>query len=170
MKIESNKVVKLVYELYVGEGDKREMVEIAGEDDPMVFIHGLSGLPEEFENQLIGLSADDTFNFTISAEDGYGEIDEEALIDFPIEQFKIENDEVPEGMLEIGNFIPFANDEGNKMTGRVIEVFPEYVILDFNHPLAGQTMHFTGHIISVRNANPDELSHGHVHGEGGVIH
>lgn len=170
MKIESSKVVKLVYELYVGEGDIREIVEIAGDDDPMVFIHGLSGLPQKFEEQLIGLSANDTFNFSVSPENGYGEIDEEALIDFPIEHFKIEDGEIPEGMLEIGNFIPFANEEGNKMTGKVSEVHPDYVILDFNHPLAGQTMHFMGKILSVRNATPDELSHGHVHGEGGVIH
>ena len=170
MKIESNKVVKLVYELYVGEGDIREIVEIAGDDDPMVFIHGLSGLPKKFEEQLIGLTANDTFDFSVNPEDGYGDIDEEALIDFPIENFKIEDGEIPEGMLEIGNFIPFANEEGNKMTGKVTEVHSEYVILDFNHPLAGQTMHFTGKVLSVRNANPDELSHGHVHGEGGIIH
>ncbi len=170
MKIESSKVVKLVYELYIGEGDARELVEIAGDDDPMVFIHGLSGLPEAFEQNLIGLSPGDKFDFTVSSEDGYGDIDEEALVDFPIEHFKIEDGKIPDGMLEIGNFIPFANEEGNKMTGRVTEVFPDYVILDFNHPLAGQTMHFTGKVISVRKANPDELSHGHVHGEGGVIH
>lgn len=170
MKIASKKVVKLVYELYIGEGQTEELVEVAGEDDPMVFIHGLSGLPEAFENHLIGLSANDSFNFSVSAEDGYGDIDEEAIIDFPIEHFKIEDGKVPDGMLEIGNFIPFANEEGNKMTGRVTEVHPDFVVLDFNHPLAGQTMHFKGHVISVRNANPDELSHGHVHGEGGVIH
>lgn len=170
MKIESNKVVNLVYELYVGEGDTREIVEIAGADDPMVFIHGLSGLPEKFEEQLVGLSTNDTFDFSVSSEDGYGDIDEEALVDFPMEHFKIEDGEIPEGMLDIGNFIPFANDEGNKMTGRVAEVHPDFVILDFNHPLAGQTMHFTGHVVSVRNATPDELAHGHVHGEGGVNH
>ena len=170
MKIEEKKVVKLVYELYVGESEEREIVEVAGEDEPMVFIHGLSGLPEKFEHQLIGLSANDNFEFSISPEDGYGDFDEEALVDFPIEQFKIENGEIPEGMLEIGNFIPFANDEGNKMNGQVKEVFSDYVILDFNHPLAGQTMHFIGSVISVRNATPDELSHGHVHGEGGIVH
>ncbi len=170
MKIESKKVVKLVYELYVGENNNREIVEIAGDDDPMVFIHGHSGLPDEFEGNLIGLEANDTFDFSISPENGYGEIDNEALIDFPINNFKIEDGKIPEGMLEIGNFIPFANEDGNKMTGRVTEVFDDYVILDFNHPLAGQTMHFTGKILSIRNATPDEISHGHVHGEGGIVH
>lgn len=170
MKIESSKVVKLVYELSIGEGETRELVEIAGEEDPMVFIHGLSGLPEAFENHLIGLMPGDKFDFTVNSEDGYGEIDEEALIDFPLDHFKIEDGKIPDGMLELGNFIPFANEEGNKMTGRVTEVHESHVVLDFNHPLAGQTMHFNGHIISVRNANPDELAHGHVHGDGGVIH
>lgn len=170
MKIEANKVVKVTYELYVGNDDEREIVEIAGEDDPMVFIHGLSGLPEKFEENLLGLSANDTFDFSISPEDGYGEIDEEALVDFPMEHFKIEDGKVPEGMLEIGNLIPFSNEEGNRMTGRVAEIHDDYVMLDFNHPLAGQTMHFIGKVESIRNATPDEIAHGHVHGEGGVIH
>jgi FKBP-type peptidyl-prolyl cis-trans isomerase SlyD len=44
------------------------------------------------------------------------------------------------------------------------------VILDFNHPLAGQNMHFTGKVLAVRDATKDEIAHGHVHGEGGVVH
>jgi FKBP-type peptidyl-prolyl cis-trans isomerase SlyD len=66
--------------------------------------------------------------------------------------------------------IPFSNEDGNKMNGRIIEITGETVILDFNHPLAGQNMHFSGKILSVRDATKEEIAHGHVHGEGGVIH
>ena len=170
MKIEPNKVVTAIYELYVGEGEDRDIIEVSDENDPIVFIHGISGLPEAFEKNLLGLSVGDAFNFSINAEDGYGEVDPEALIDFPIEQFKIEDGNIPEGMLEIGNFIPFSNEEGNRMNGRVVEVHPDFVMLDFNHPLAGETMHFNGKILAIREANADELSHGHVHGHGGVEH
>lgn len=170
MKIEANKVVKIVYELEIGDGNNKEMLEIVQDDEPMVFIQGMSGLPEAFEAQLDGLQAGDEFKFSVDAADGYGEPDPEAIIDFPIENFKIEDGKVPEGMLEIGNMIPFSNDEGNRMNGRIVEITDEFVILDFNHPLAGQNMHFTGKVLGVRDATKDEIAHGHVHGEGGVIH
>ncbi len=170
MKIEANKVVKIVYELEIGDGNNKEMLEIVQDDEPMVFIQGMSGLPEAFEAQLDGLQAGDEFKFSVDAADGYGEPDPEAIIDFPIENFKIEDGKVPEGMLEIGNMIPFSNDEGNRMNGRIVEITDEFVILDFNHPLAGQNMHFSGKVLGVRDATKDEIAHGHVHGEGGVIH
>ncbi len=170
MKIEANKVVKIVYELEIGEGNNKEMLEIVQDDEPMVFIQGMSGLPEAFEAQLDGLQAGDEFKFSVNAADGYGEPDPEAIIDFPIENFKIEDGKVPEGMLEIGNMIPFSNDEGNRMNGRIVEITDEFVILDFNHPLAGQNMHFSGKVLGVRDATKDEIAHGHVHGEGGVVH
>lgn len=170
MKIEAKKVVKLIYELQIGENDQMELLEIVNEDEPMVFIQGLSGLPEAFEEHLNGLQAGDGFKFTVNAEDGYGDPDPDAIVDFPIENFKIEDGKIPEGMLEIGNIIPFSNDEGNRMDGRIVEIQDEIVLLDFNHPLAGQTMHFEGKVLSVRDATKEEIAHGHVHGEGGVNH
>lgn len=170
MKIETNKVVKIIYELEIGSETNREMLEIVQDDEPMVFIQGMSGLPEAFEAQLNGLQAGDEFKFSVDAADGYGEPDPEAIIDFPIENFKIEDGKIPEGMLEIGNMIPFSNDEGNRMNGRIVEITDEFVILDFNHPLAGQNMHFTGKVLGVRDATTEEIAHGHVHGEGGVVH
>lgn len=170
MKIEAKKVVKLIYELQIGENDQLELLEIVNEDEPMVFIQGLSGLPEAFEEHLNGLQAGNEFKFTINAEDGYGEPDSEAIVDFPIENFKIEDGKIPEGMLEIGNIIPFSNEEGHRMDGRIIEIQDEIVLLDFNHPLAGQTMHFEGKVLSVRDATKEEIAHGHVHGEGGITH
>jgi FKBP-type peptidyl-prolyl cis-trans isomerase SlyD len=170
MKVEANKVVKIIYELEIGDENDREMLEIVEEDEPMVFIQGMSGLPEAFEVQINGLQAGDEFKFSVDASEGYGDPDPEAIIDFPIENFKIEDGEIPEGMLEIGNMIPFSNEDENKMNGRIIEVTEETVILDFNHPLAGQNIHFTGKVLAVRDATKDEIAHGHVHGEGGVVH
>jgi FKBP-type peptidyl-prolyl cis-trans isomerase SlyD len=170
MKVEANKVVKIIYELEIGDENDREMLEIVEEDEPMVFIQGMSGLPEAFEVQINSLQAGDEFKFSVDASEGYGDPDPEAIIDFPIENFKIEEGEIPEGMLEIGNMIPFSNEDGNKMNGRIIEVTEETVILDFNHPLAGQNMHFTGKVLAVRDATNEASAHGHVHGEGGVVH
>jgi FKBP-type peptidyl-prolyl cis-trans isomerase SlyD len=54
--------------------------------------------------------------------------------------------------------------------GLVTKIGLENIDMDFNHPMAGKKLHFTGSISSVREATPDELSHGHVHGPGGHHH
>jgi len=135
----------------------------------MVFIHGLSGLPEAFENNLLGLNEGDTFDFSISAEDAYGNVDPNAIIQLPKSIFQAE-DQNADDILQIGNFIPMTDDQGNRMQGLVVSIEGETVTMDFNHPLAEKTLMFQGKILKIREATPDEIAHGHVHGEGGVHH
>ncbi len=171
MEISEKKVVKLSYELFIHEQDEEfEIVEVAGEEDPLVFLYGNSGLPEDFEKQLKGLKAGDSFSFVLDPQAGFGEFSEEDIAEFPLSMFAIEDGEIPEGMLEIGNFIPFTNEDGSKLTGRIYEIEDEVVLVDFNHPLAGKTLKFEGKVLAVRAATDSELDHGHVHGEGGVHH
>lgn len=170
MKIEKNKVVAVTYSLSIPEeGDDMDVVEVVDESDPMYFIFGMSGLPEGFEDNLQGLSNGDTFNFTIDPEEGYGEFDPNAVVEIPKEIFKMD-DINEEELLAIGNIVPMTNEEGDRLQGQVVRVTDENVIMDFNHPLAGKTMHFEGKVVAVRDATPDELNHGHVHGQGGVHH
>ncbi|MFT7482949.1 MAG: FKBP-type peptidyl-prolyl cis-trans isomerase SlyD, partial [Oceanospirillaceae bacterium] len=70
--------------------------------------------------------------------------------------------------LEIGNVVPFTNEDGSKLNGQLIEITDTDVTVDFNHMLAGKAMHFEGKVIGVREATTSELEHGHVHG--GVNH
>ncbi|MCX2739281.1 FKBP-type peptidyl-prolyl cis-trans isomerase [Pontibacter anaerobius] len=170
MKIEKNKVVTLSYELRImDEQGEPSLIETADKEQPMVFIYGMSGLPEQFEEQLEGLSVGDAFDFKLNAEEGYGSQDENAVVDLPKQAFEIEG-AVPEDMLEIGNYIPMTDSEGNQLQGRVVEVTADTVKMDFNHPLAGKELFFKGTVENIREATQDELSHGHVHGEGGVHH
>ena len=170
MQISNNSVVTLTYQLSVSdEAGELETIEIVEQDEPMVFIHGLSGLPEAFEEKMMGLVANDTFDFNIPAEEGYGEFDPEAMVELPIEVFKVEGG-IPEGMLEIGNYLPMSDDQGNRLQGKIIAIHADTISMDFNHPLVGKEMHFKGQIVSVRAATEDELDHGHVHGDGGVHH
>lgn len=170
MKIEKNKVVTLTYELRIlDENGEQSLVETANEEHPMVFIYGMSGLPDQFEDSLAGLSAGDTFDFKLDSEGGYGEINEDAVVDLPLSVFQVEGS-VPDNMLEVGNFIPMTDSEGNQLQGRVKEVKSDAVTMDFNHPLAGKELYFKGKVEKVREATQEELDHGHVHGEGGVHH
>jgi FKBP-type peptidyl-prolyl cis-trans isomerase SlyD len=170
MKVEKNNVISLTYSLRIPDSEgEMDVVEVVTEEDPMYFIQGISGLPEGFENQIEGLVAGDTFAFTISAEEGYGEFDEDAIVDLPKSVFQME-DVNQEELLQIGNIIPMTNEDGERMHGQVMEIKDDVVIMNFNHPLAGKEMQFEGQIISIRAATPEEISHGHVHGAGGVHH
>lgn len=170
MPIAKNNVVFISYQLaFPDEDGQPDVVEIVDEKEPMVFIHGLSGLPEAFENNLLGLNEGDTFDFSISAEDAYGNVDPNAIIQLPKSIFQAEGQNADD-ILQIGNFIPMTDDQGNRMQGLVVSIEGETVTMDFNHPLAEKTLMFQGKIIKIREATPDELAHGHVHGEGGVHH
>ena len=170
MKVEKNNVITLTYSLRIPDTDgEMDIVEVVTEEDPMVFIQGISGLPEGFENQIDGLVVGDAFDFTVDAENGYGEFDPEAIVELPREVFQME-DVNQEELLQVGNIIPMTNEDGERMHGQVTEVKDDVVVMNFNHPLAGKEMHFEGQILSIRPATADEISHGHVHGEGGVHH
>ncbi len=171
MKVSDGKVVSTSYTLYtLSPDDEFELVEEVGDDEAMFYLAGHSGLPPKFEENLNGLSAGDAYNFEISPEDAFGEYYDDNVVDFSLDMFKIEDGNVPAGFLEPGNPIPFTNDDGEKIQGRVIEVQDDKVIIDFNHPLAGKTLKFEGKVISVREASPEEMDHGHVHGPGGHHH
>ncbi|GAB3531691.1 FKBP-type peptidyl-prolyl cis-trans isomerase [Pontibacter brevis] len=170
MKIEQNKVVTLTYELRIlDENGEQSLIETATEEQPMVFIYGMSGLPDQFEDSLQGLSKGDSFDFKLETEDGYGEYNQEAVVELPKNVFEVDGS-VPNDMLEEGNYIPMADSEGNQLQGRVQEVKEDTVTMDFNHPLAGKDLFFKGKVQDVRDATPEELDHGHVHGPGGHHH
>ncbi|MHA8105959.1 FKBP-type peptidyl-prolyl cis-trans isomerase [Aquirufa sp. 5-AUSEE-100C1] len=170
MQIAPNSVVFISYELaFPDENGQPDVVEIVDENEPMVFIHGLSGLPEAFEANLLGLKAGDSFDFKIAAEDAYGNVDPNAIISLPKSIFEVEGQKADD-ILKVGNYIPMSDDQGNRMQGMVVSIGDDHVMMDFNHPLAEKELIFTGKVIKIREATADEIAHGHVHGEGGVHH
>src|ERR1700743_2103716 len=162
MKIEPQHVVSLTYDLYVNQEDGTEaLVESAPEEQPLTFLYGAGQMLPRFEENLSTLSTNDTYDFRLSAEDAYGAYDEEAVANLPIEMFN--GADVP----EIGSVLPLQDNNGNRFQGQVVSVAEDSVIVDLNHPMAGQPLHFKGNILNVRPATPEELSHGHAHGADG---
>ena len=161
MTISNEKVVTLVYQLKV-DNSEGDVVETVKEDKPFVFLYGAGLMLPKFEENLSGLKAGDKFEFTLKAEDAYGLATEDAVMDLPKNLFEVEG-KIEDGLLEEGNVIPMQNNEGQKFNGVVVEVKDESVIMDFNHPLAGDDLFFTGHIMEVREATKEEVEHGHVH-------
>lgn len=162
MKIEPQHVVSLTYDLYVNQEDGTEaLVESATEEQPLTFLYGAGQMLPKFEENLSTLSTGDEYDFHLSAEDAYGQYDEEAVANLPKEMFN--GTDIP----EIGSVLPLQDNHGNHFQGQVVSVAEDSVIVDLNHPMAGQALHFKGNIINVRPANEEELTHGHAHGPDG---
>ena len=156
MKITANKVVEFAYELEVD----GVVVDKTTVEKPLDYIHGTGSLLPKLEEHI---TAGDKFDVTLAPADAYGEIDPDRIVVLPKEAFAI-NGEVREDLLVPGNTIPMLNRAGAVIPGVVLEVTPETVTMDLNHQMAGKTLHFTGEIVSVREATEKELTEG-LHGE-----
>ncbi|MGN6398443.1 MAG: FKBP-type peptidyl-prolyl cis-trans isomerase [Mucilaginibacter sp.] len=164
MKIEPQHVVSLTYDLYVDQDGSEVLQESATEEQPLTFLYGAGQMLPKFEENLSELSTGDSYDFSLSAEDAYGEYDDEAVANLPREMFN------ESGIPEIGSILPLQDNNGNRFQGVVASIAEDGVIVDLNHPMAGRELHFKGNIINVRPATPEELSHGHAHGPDGHHH
>ena len=159
MKITENAVVEFSYELEV-EG---QVVDHTTKEKPLDYIHGTGSLLPKLEAHIEGMQAGDKFEITLAPADAYGEVDPQRIIDLPKAAFEV-NGEVREDLLVPGNTIPMMNSMGGVIPGVVLEVTADSVKMDLNHQMAGKTLHFSGEIISVREATEKELTEG-LHGE-----
>jgi len=166
MKVEDKKVVAVSYELRL-DSKEGEVMDAANEEQALHFIYGTGFMLPKFEENLTNLSAGDSFDFMLTSENGYGAYNEENVADVPLDIF-MQDGKTPEGLLTIGNVIPLQDNKGNHFNGKVEKVSDSAVTLDFNHPLAGKDLFFTGKVVTVREATEEELSHGHVHQPGHV--
>ena len=168
MTIQEMMVVSLNYKL--SNHKTGEKIEETTSDNPMVFLYGVGGIIPDFETNIHGKKVGDTFEFSIEAENAYGTPSEDMIAMIPLDVFKDEEGKVDEEIFKVGALVPMSDSEGNNLRGQVLEITPEYIKMDFNHPLAGTDLHFAGEILEVREATQDEISHGHAHGPGGHHH
>ena len=161
MRIADDCVVILAYTL---RNDAGEVLDSATADAPFAYVQGKHGVVPGLEQQLAGHAAGEQLEVTIPPADAYGEHSPTRVQVVPRERFPAE--------VEIASGMQFhARDEhGGQMTVHVTDVDNDGVTVDANHPLAGQTLHFTLEVLDVRPATPEELTHGHVHGPGGHHH
>ena len=159
MKITANTVVEFSYDLEVD----GQIVDRTTNEKPLDYIHGTGSLLPKLEAHIEGMEPGDKFDVTLSPADGYGEVDPSRIIDLPKSAFEV-NGEVREDLLVPGTTIPMMNSMGGVIPGVVLEVSEDSVKMDLNHQMAGKTLHFTGEILTVREATEKELTEG-LHGE-----
>lgn len=157
MKISENKMVSVTYDLNVGEGNEKELMERATEQHPLVFLFGMGMMLPAFEDNLKSLSQGDSFSFTLTPEEAYGEFSEEAVVELPKNIFEIDGKFDSERIV-VDATVPMMDSNGNRLNGTVSEIKDDVVVMDFNHPLAGETLHFEGKIIDVHEPTPQEIA------------
>ena len=157
MQINRGAVVTLAYELKTSEGEPLE------EDDAeMAYLHGYGGIFPKVEEALEGKEVGHEVSVTLEPEDAFGEYDAELLRVEPRNRF-------PE-TLEVGmqfEGVP-GEDAGEARIYTITDITGDSVVVDANHPLAGERLWFRCAVRAVRKATEEELQHGHVHGDHGV--
>ncbi|MGL4766483.1 MAG: FKBP-type peptidyl-prolyl cis-trans isomerase [Formosimonas sp.] len=160
MTIKQNSVVHIHYTLTNDAGD---VLDSSAGKEPLMYMHGHHNLIQGLEDQLLGKAAGDKFDATVEAEDGYGLHHEEAIQQIPMSALA----NIPN--LEVGMQLQASTEQG-PVSVRVVELTDEYAVLDGNHPLAGERLHFAVEVVTVRDATPSELEHGHAHSGDGHHH
>ena len=153
MNITENKLVKLAYELKVD----GEIVDKATAERPLEFIFGTGMLLPDFEANVEGKVAGDKFAFTLTPEQGYGEINNEAVVELPKEIFMVDG-VVADELLVVGSVLPMGDNMGNRMNGVIKDIKDDVVVMDFNHPMAGKILNFSGEIVEVREATDEDTA------------
>jgi FKBP-type peptidyl-prolyl cis-trans isomerase SlyD len=161
LTVTNDMVVTIDYVLTLEDGD---MVESTKEGMPLRFLAGHDEILPGLEEALAGMAVGDETAVTLEPEDGYGDYDPEAFEEVPVDQFPATEN------LEPGMPIGVQDASGEMYQAFIAEVRPDTIVLDFNHPLAGETLHFQVKVIDLRAATAEELEHGHTHDGDGHEH
>ncbi|MCQ2223196.1 MAG: FKBP-type peptidyl-prolyl cis-trans isomerase, partial [Bacteroidaceae bacterium] len=154
--MEPNKYIRVSYELTAIEGGERESIETATRENPYMFVSGLGISLDAFEAQVIPLNAGDTFDFTLTVEQGYGEYHADFVQEVPRSIFEIDG-KIDSKYIYEGAVVPLQNAEGQRFNGLIQRIGEKNVIVDLNHPLAGKELNFKGEVIESREATNDEI-------------
>lgn len=159
-EIKEGQVVELSYVL---KNDKGEELDSATSDTPLAYLHGHGQIIPGLESALLGLKAGAKTSVTIAPKEAYGDLNPDLRIKINKSHFP------PEQPLQLGmQFVAEMN--GGHVPFTIMKIEGDHVFIDGNHPLAGETLHFSVEVISVREATTEELQHGHAHGPDGHHH
>ncbi len=161
MLIAKDTVVTLSYRLSDRAG---EVLEETTDDAPAAYLHGgYDGIFPKVEAALEGKAAGAELDLVLEPEDAFGEYDAELVRVEPAHLFPAE--------VHVGMQLEGASEDGHHvMLYTVTDIADGKVVVDGNHPLAGQALRLQCTVRDVRAASPEELEHGHVHGPHGHHH
>jgi FKBP-type peptidyl-prolyl cis-trans isomerase SlyD len=158
--VQKNVVVSMEYTLQV----ENEEIDSSKGQDPLEFLVGHGNIISGLEREMMGMKVGDSKDVIIQPADAYGEFDEEAFMEVPRSAFPTD---IP---VEEGAELTVRDDAGQSRYARIEAIKDENVTLNFNHPLAGDELHFNVKVVGLREPTAEELEHGHVHQGDGHHH
>ena len=159
MQIAMNTVVTITYELRDSDGNILESSK-----DPVSYLHGgYDNIFPRVEEELHGKAVGDSIELTLEPAYAFGDYDEELVQIEPVSAFPTEE-------LKVGMQFEGEDETGDIVLYTVTNIEDGKVIVDGNHPWAGERVLFKASVTAVREAGKEEVEHGHVHGAGGHHH
>ncbi|MDR2102696.1 MAG: peptidylprolyl isomerase [Treponema sp.] len=156
MNIIKNRVVGIGYTLT---DTNNRFIDSAALSEPLFYLHGYENLIPGLERTLEGKTEGDTFKITLPAADAYGNRDLALISRVPLDQFE------DAGEVEVGMQFAAHTAEGHRLV-TVTAIEDQMVTVDGNHPLSGMDLNFEVTVVSVRDAEAEEIAHGHPHQNG----
>jgi FKBP-type peptidyl-prolyl cis-trans isomerase SlyD len=140
MTITPGKTVSIEYTLTL---ENKEVVDTNVGSDPLTYVQGSNQIIPGLENELEGMKVGDTKNVTVEPEDGYGPVIKEAIVE-------VKKEQLPAGACEVNSQVQAQGPDGQMLRGQVTELKDDIAIIDFNHPLAGETLVFEVKILDIQ--------------------
>ena len=151
MKISKDRVVCIDYTIRLASG---QVVETSIGQEPLTYLHGRKQIVPGVERAVEGLEAGSSLDIVVTPHEAYGDRDPAGVFVVPRAAFPAE-EEVGPGMMFSAH-----RPDGRSLTFRVVEANDELVLVDTNHPLAGETLHISVLVHEVRNATAEEIFSG----------
>lgn len=146
MKIRDGCLVELAYTLYDADG---QVVETSEEEENLRYVHGRQEIPEPLERSLEGAQPGDKLKVTLDEGEAYGPYNPDGLVTVPRSQFPADAEIVPGDWVQV-EVVEEGETGGEEMEMRVTEISPDAIVLDANHPLAGQEVTFDLQVVDVK--------------------
>lgn len=159
MHIAMNTVVSITYELRDSDGNVLETTA-----DPVTYLHGgYDNIFPKVEEELHDKKVGDSIDLTLEPADAFGEYDEELVQIEPLSAFPVDK-------VEVGMQFEGEDPSGDVVLYTITDIGDGKVVVDGNHPWAGERVNFKCTVTGIRPATKEEINHGHVHGAGGHHH
>ena len=156
MKISNNTAALVSYSIN-SDSKSGELIEFVDAKSPKLLVFGNGVLIPGFETKMANMEPGESFEFTLSAEESFGNYRDDLVVNVPKSSFEI-NGVLKEDLIYLGNEISMMDNSGNTVLGRILEIDSNNVRMDFNHKLAGKSLFVVGQIHEVRQVTDDDLA------------
>lgn len=153
---QNSRFLSVSYQLYTVDGEKNSLIEQTQQGNPFQFISGFGVSLDAFEQHIVALQPGEKFDFTLTPADAFGEYAEEGVHKMERDDFMVDG-RFDEKNIYPGAVITLKDEDERRFMARVQSVGDDGVVVDTNHPLAGETLRFTGVVLENREASTGEI-------------